>query len=234
VWSSLKPWLRELSGGKCWYSETIDRGAFSDVDHYRPKSQAIDLDGTIRPGYWWLAFDWRNFRFSSELCNRPNRDALGVTRGKWDLFPVRPGTTPAALPDDDHSTEEPYLLDPTTKDDPGLLSFNEAGEAVPMDGDGWNSERANWTISALHLDAPGFSDGRKEVWQRCMRNVHRVMVSAEAGLDDPNLRSALDELLAIIATPAEFAATARTCLLKTGHVWARELVSSTDSTCACP
>jgi hypothetical protein len=233
VWQSLRAWLMELSGGKCWYSEAIDRGAMSDVDHYRPKSRAVDTDGTVRGGYWWLAFDWRNLRFSAQLCNRPNRDPEGAARGKRDWFPLRTGTRAATGPDDDIAAEEPHILDPATKGDPKLLSFNEAGLAIPFDATGWGGERATTTIELLHLDAPRFVDGRKQVWQRCIRNVNRVMAHAHSGADDPDLRSALEELWDLVASTAEFAATARTCLLKTGHAWADELVAAAQPDCGC-
>jgi len=63
VWGELKPWLLGFSKGKCWFSEARDTFNHWDVEHYRPKKVSKNLDGTDRgEGYWWLAFDWHNFR----------------------------------------------------------------------------------------------------------------------------------------------------------------------------
>src|SRR5262245_23831897 len=63
VWKDLKEALRTLSYEKCWYCESIDPRADNAVDHYRPKG---NVRGAIPPhtGYWWLAFEWTNYRFS--------------------------------------------------------------------------------------------------------------------------------------------------------------------------
>lgn len=68
IWGELKEWLLQLSHGKCWYSEAKEIYSFYDVDHFRPKNRAKQLDGTERDGYWWLAFDWRNYRISGTAC----------------------------------------------------------------------------------------------------------------------------------------------------------------------
>src|SRR5215470_5179753 len=63
VWKDLKEKLRTLSHGKCWYCESIDPRSDNAVDHYRPKG---NVRGATPPheGYWWLAFEWSNYRFS--------------------------------------------------------------------------------------------------------------------------------------------------------------------------
>src|SRR5688572_23209318 len=69
-WGELKQWLLGLSHGKCWFSEAKDCFNHWDVEHYRPKTSAKDGDGTAYDGYWWLAFDWRNFRICGNAGNR--------------------------------------------------------------------------------------------------------------------------------------------------------------------
>src|SRR5215472_15041330 len=67
VWSNLKQPLQELSFNKCWYCESIEIRSDNAVDHYRPKSR---VNGEPQHhGYWWLAFDWKNYRFSCTFCN---------------------------------------------------------------------------------------------------------------------------------------------------------------------
>ena len=82
-WKELMPWLRKVTKGKCWFSESRGACQYWEVEHFRPKGAARNLDGTARAeGYWWLAFEWGNFR----LCG-------GVTnRKKGYYFPLRGGT----------------------------------------------------------------------------------------------------------------------------------------------
>jgi hypothetical protein len=37
VWGELKPWLLNLSNGKCWFTEAHDTFSHWDIEHYRPK-----------------------------------------------------------------------------------------------------------------------------------------------------------------------------------------------------
>ncbi|MEZ0208736.1 MAG: hypothetical protein ACAH17_00985, partial [Candidatus Paceibacterota bacterium] len=60
VWGDLKTWLLKLSHDKCWFSEAKDCFSHWDVEHYRPKKNAKDMNGTVHEGYWWLAFEWQN------------------------------------------------------------------------------------------------------------------------------------------------------------------------------
>ena len=92
VWGEIKNALLEMSHGKCWYSEAPDAVSDWHVDHFRPKSRSLDADRTIYPGYDWLAFDWRNYRIAGSYPNSPHKDDSGDTRGKWDYFPLVPGT----------------------------------------------------------------------------------------------------------------------------------------------
>ena len=80
---------------KCWYSEAPDAVSDWHVDHFRPKKRTLDEDKTEHEGYHWLAFDWRNYRIAGSYTNSPHRDGQGVTRGKWDYFPLANGSVRA-------------------------------------------------------------------------------------------------------------------------------------------
>src|SRR5438046_4135783 len=103
-WKELLPWLRSITKGKCWFSESRGACQYWEVEHFRPKGAARNLDKTLRDeGYWWLAFEWGNLR----LCG-------GVTnRKKGHYFPLRVGTHVATSIDRNIDDEAPYLLDPT-------------------------------------------------------------------------------------------------------------------------
>ncbi len=88
VWRDLKCLLKQISDGKCWYCESPAHRILGDVDHHRPKKK-IDDPEHPHPGYWWLAFNWRNFRFACEICNRLSTDrATNTVGGKGSFFPM--------------------------------------------------------------------------------------------------------------------------------------------------
>ena len=83
IWSEFKPILRKYYGDKCWYSECSLEGTFGDIDHFRPKSKSTDEQGNtiLADGYWWLAYDYFNYRLSCEKSNRGFEDG-----GKKNVF----------------------------------------------------------------------------------------------------------------------------------------------------
>jgi hypothetical protein len=151
VWGELKEWLLALSHEKCWFSEAKDCFSHWDVEHYRPKKSAKDADGTTSDGYWWLAFDWQNYRICGNAGNRK----------KGTYFPLRVGCA-RCMPLGDHRLEDPQLLDPIDEDDPALLSFNMEGRAVPAAHvtDDWERARVEYSVERYNLDFPPLMDKR--------------------------------------------------------------------------
>jgi hypothetical protein len=91
IWNELIVPLSKLSNQKCWYSEAKDVMSDRDVDHFRPKNKALNDDKSARDGYWWLTYDWENYRFSSIYCNRLRDDKFDETKGvggKGCYFPL--------------------------------------------------------------------------------------------------------------------------------------------------
>ena len=85
----IRNWLLEQFHNKCWYTEAQDAVSSFHVDHFRPKTRALDLEGNACEGYWWLAFEWTNYRISGQLINVK----------KKDLFPIVEGPRTLPLPD---------------------------------------------------------------------------------------------------------------------------------------
>ena len=85
------------------------------MDHFRPKGKALDEDKTPHEGYAWLAFDWRNYRIAGSYPNSPHNDEDGVTRGKWDFFPLANGCVRANWANRDCAQEVCLILDPAKK-----------------------------------------------------------------------------------------------------------------------
>ena len=112
IWRALTTALTELSEGKCWYCESRQIRSDKVVDHYRPKNAVIECPG--HGGYWWLAFDWHNYRLSCGYCNSRHNDvAAGSKGGKHDHFPLLNPAARAYQESDDLGREEAELLDPT-------------------------------------------------------------------------------------------------------------------------
>jgi hypothetical protein len=103
IWKDLKNWLIEhVFYDRCAYCERLISGFQGDAEHYRPKGgvRRRDTEGTLvasqcdirnpgdgqalalgHPGYFWLAYDWRNLLPSCSFCNS------GL--GKNDRFDVK-------------------------------------------------------------------------------------------------------------------------------------------------
>src|SRR2546428_8652099 len=151
IWKELKAALAALSNGKCWYCE--EHTSFGDVDHFHPKSKVEYCDD--HPGYWWLAFDWKNYRFACPGCNRLNTDnETGTVGGKSCRFPLWVNQR-RAYSESDMLYEEPMLLDPVVGTDPRLLTFDEDGTAWPARNKETSYkeyQRAQISIEIYHLN----------------------------------------------------------------------------------
>jgi len=167
-WGLLKDWLSNLSFGKCWYCESKSARAPMDVDHFRPKL-LVTVDGvkvTTHKGYWWLAYDWMNFRLSCQRCNRPFTTSFDLVAGKRNEFPLRDETTRAHGPVDDVSLEQPRLLDPCQLEDVSLLAHCLDGNVQPKADEGtWEWARADYTITQLGLADGRLAEDKRGSWQ---------------------------------------------------------------------
>jgi hypothetical protein len=163
IWRDLSPRLARLRNQKCWYSESLNPTADKDVDHFRPKNQ-VEGDGT-HEGYWWLAFTWRNYRYSSQWCNQRRVDDVNDTSGgKGDQFPLCPNGIRARQEGDDIGLEAPALLDPINDQDWRLLTFLPNGYPTPaMPAGTLEHQRAKTSIEVYHLHCKGLVDGRRSV-----------------------------------------------------------------------
>jgi hypothetical protein len=129
--SIVKNLLRRWSNNKCWYSEGRSDIFHLRVDHFRPKNELALIKNKdsyreartfdTAPGYWWLAFDWKNFRLTGEIVNSY----------KGSYFPLRTGSAVASQPNQNHNAEVHVLLDPTIEADTNLLTFNIDGMPTP-------------------------------------------------------------------------------------------------------
>ena len=214
LWRELKEWLLELSHGKCWFSEAKDCFSHWDVEHYRPKKSSKHERCATYHGYWWLAFDWRNFRICGNVGNRK----------KSSFFPLREGCA-RVDPYGDLRYEQPLLLDPADDDDPNLLFFNLMGDAIPAPHvmDVWERERVIYSVERCKLDYPPLTDRRKTVWGECWSQIQIYLAELARYQADPTnviakecFKIAVRRIRALIREDKEFSSVARACILSSG------------------
>lgn len=219
IWQSLTQYLEELSYSKCWYCETRQERSDNCVDHFRPKNRVIERKD--HPGYWWLAFDWKNYRFCCTYCNSRRVDEKQQRgSGKHDSFPVIDERYRACTPCGDINCENPCLLDPTVATDPGLLWFNRYGIAVPRHAEAQSSEsslRATLSIAAYNLNYFKTVERRRFVYnciEVLVNDGELYMMALESG--DIHAKRGMERVLAslcdMISPEAEFSAAARSYL----------------------
>lgn len=163
-WGTLKPWLLALSSGKCWFSEARDIYSHMDVEHFRPKKEAKRADATD-DGYWWLAFDYMNFRACGNVGNRK--------KGGW--FPLQTGSLCSTHANRCEESETPYLLDPIDCSDVNLLAFDDEGKAIAAPNvSTWEQSRVDETIDRLKLNEhAALTEERRKVWSKMNRAISR-------------------------------------------------------------
>lgn len=204
---AFRDWLFQLSLGKCWFTEADDKASHFEVEHYRPKKVAKDLNGAEREGYWWLAFDWRNLRLAGNIPNRK----------KGGFFPLKSGCPCATPASRGLSSEEPYLLDPSVARDPQLLDFDEEGKARPSavaERSEWDKKRVEVSIDRYALLHPQLEDGRKQLWNQMSREVNEYLSCLKDGSPRAlgKAEALLSQLIDKCRPNARFSRAARTYL----------------------
>jgi uncharacterized protein (TIGR02646 family) len=169
LWRLYAKNVSSINNEKCWYCESKEDRSRMPVDHFRPKAAVDGCDE--HDGYWWLAFDWENYRYCCTLCNSLTNNG-NSTLGKADKFPLLVEGDRCLTEDDDLDDENPVLLDPFKSRDVGLLTFLDTGVPTPnADPDTDNYKRADQTISLLNL-----RDGKVRVSRlRISGQIKRIM-----------------------------------------------------------
>lgn len=235
IWKQLFVPLSLLSKGKCWYSEALDVMSDRDIDHFRPKGSAKNINGVKRAdedGYWWLAYDYENYRFSSQYSNEPRIDKFDkakATGGKWVYFPLFEGSITAKTKPR-CKDEEIMLLDPCDADDPNLLTFDSKGKAianVPAILDERDKLRVETSIKLYHLDHTPLEELRERVWDFCQRMVDeiRTISNDPAGISNfgrNRVKFLKDEIRRLTKKDIQLSAVAIACCEENGLAFISE------------
>jgi hypothetical protein len=232
--------LRSVVGNKCWYSEVSLSGADPNIDHFRPKGRVVEVDndtfektGNISDGYWWLAFEPKNYRLSCMHSNQRRVDEQ-TAGGKWDFFPVVGLRAPEGtewdligenvLPFDPCSAIDMALMwfDPDGK--PGLRRQKPSAEEV---------RRLKVTTWLFHLDKKETAQERSAYVEGIRKDLKTANIAYKLWNPHggtPNLvergrfDAALAEIRAKIADDAVFAGAKRCAvqLAKADYLWIEE------------
>jgi hypothetical protein len=117
--------------GKCAYCESPYMATQPvDSEHYRPKGGYFKSGQLKKPGYYWLAADWRNLLPSCVDCNRGRIQSFAneppQLSGKTNFFPIANERARATKPDAEVK-EQRLLLNPRLDDPEQHLEFAADG-----------------------------------------------------------------------------------------------------------
>lgn len=160
----VKAALEALFHQKCAYCETQIEGL--EVDHFRPKGEVSEDPN--HPGYYWLAYEWKNLYPACVFCNQRRYDqpVLGDMKklpaaGKATQFPLASTGIRAWSPSADLDLEKPMLLDPCVDEPLENFSVNPfTGELLPK------TERGEITCKIFNLNRRRVRKLRKQILQR--------------------------------------------------------------------
>ncbi|HXQ72770.1 MAG TPA: hypothetical protein VN844_19890 [Pyrinomonadaceae bacterium] len=214
----IRNWLLGQFNNKCWYSEAYDSVSSIHVDHYRPKGRVKDLEGKECDGYWWLAFEWDNYRICGQLLNVKKRD----------VFPILEGARANSADVVSLQLEAPVLVDPVT-DQARLITYERDEDgcvAVPAAGVNTADKfRAEKSIELLGLNLRERLNRKRALfWDECLM----LIADYESASGPQALRvvvraSVVKKLKAMIDYDSEFSSVVEACIWKNAS---RSLIAS--------
>lgn len=151
IWRAFYDLLPESLKRKCWYCEAEEIRSDTPVDHFRPKNK-VEED-RVHDGYWWLAYDWENYRCACTFCNS-RRNFEETEGGKACRFPLENPDRRAFTPEDTEQLldESPSFLDPFNPDDEKLLWFDNDGYPMAKpEANEFQSQKVKNSVDIFHL-----------------------------------------------------------------------------------
>lgn len=212
--------LKEHGKRKCWYSEAY-REVQLFVDHFRPKLKVTKITGSysyaeagtrpLHSGYYWLTYNYNNFRICNNLSNKR----------KGGYFPLKTGSASVEIfPTGDITSEIFMLLDPCVETDSELLMYNliEPKPTFELSTDETNFHRASISIMSYDLTNSLLTTLRKKTFQMCSS----LLEEAENAFtinDEAKLSVNCSKLLDMLSPEAEFSIMIKHRLIGLNHTW---------------
>lgn len=216
MWSELKQHFCNILHRKCWYSESVNDFTHCHIDHFRPKSRALDENGNDLGGYWWLAFNWRNYRYSGPAGNIRKRDYFHVNANKATSYL------------DALENEDIRFLDPCEPGDPEKLKFTNEGIIEPknINEDSRDYIQAEYTIRRMNLNMEGLVEGRRDCYRkaaRLIRQTQKLLSMQSLNYDmarQQTIKGNQRVLLEMANRFSPYSATVKYCLKESALEWA--------------
>jgi uncharacterized protein (TIGR02646 family) len=196
---TVKAALVEAQHKKCCFCERLI-GDDGDVEHFRPKSayRQQSGDALIRPGYYWLAYEWTNLYLSCSACNQ---------RHKGNLFPLNDASQRAHKFQNSTASEEPLFINPGQENPGKYISFR--GEiAYSIRG----NVKGTVTIEQLGLNREILNDVRLRHLQtlKVLEDIQQLAQKQPSNQElQEQAQKAANFLRSAILDPGEFAAATR-------------------------
>lgn len=216
MWSEIKQHLCNIGHRKCWYSESINDGTHCHVDHFRPKKKVLfEGDNIDKGGYWWLAFDWLNYRYSGPAPNVRKKDYFHVNN-KANTYT------------DSLEAEDIRFLDPTHIDDPEKLIYDIDGKISPKatDINSLDYIKAEYTIRRMNLQMEGLVEGRRDKFREAANLIRQLknLLHHQNVTPDParlvKIREQMKKLRTMASRKSEYSAAVKYCLKSSSLDWA--------------
>lgn len=192
----VKAALVEAQHSKCCFCES-KVGDDGDVEHFRPKAACCQSPkaSLIRPGYYWLAYEWDNLMLSCSACNQ---------RSKRNQFPLIDPRQRVNHHGDDLGIEQPVFINPGREDPEQFISFRQEF-AFPL------GKRGKATIDAIRLNREILTDRRRDrlAWLDCLRELVARPIQAS---DPPDFVEAVKTAKNLLAQSAEDSAEFAGCV----------------------
>lgn len=219
LWRELKDHLRDIRNSKCWYSESINDGAHCHVDHFRPKKEALDELGEDKGGYWWLAFQWLNYRYAGPAPNIRKKSHFPVFKNKANNY------------GDSTNKEEILLLDPIVLTDTFKIGFDLEGKAQPRSTDinSLDYKRAFFSIEKYYLNKPDIKISRGVLYKKANTLIGEIsdLLDLEKIKNEHDrvkeISRKMEELKQLANSNMQYAGTVRFCLRASGFDWALDI-----------
>lgn len=171
LWMQARPYLEGLFLNKCCYCESPLEPKAGFIEHFRPKIEAVGLDGRADPDWYsWLAYRWENLYMACKTCNDNKRTH----------FPVLGERAPFGTTGKELLEERALLLDPCADRPERYLQFNNDGTVTPVTNPDpteqarfGGHDRGETTIQILGLNRAALVQARK-------RSVFETEITYEA------------------------------------------------------